>query len=146
MRSKAKGKRQKVKEILLPSLLTFALCLLTSTVTSTQWHGYKTPGIPRLPDGSPNLAAPAPKTADGKPDLSGIWQASRAVFDLAQAVRKGEQIPFTPGGRAIFEERRKTNSKDDPSARCLPTGLPVRALLRTPFKIVQTPPDRKSVV
>ena len=27
-----------------------------------------------------------------------------------------------------------------PSARCLPTGLPVRALLRTPFKIIQTPP------
>ena len=26
-------------------------------------------GIPRLPDGKPNLTAP-----DGKPDLSGIWQ------------------------------------------------------------------------
>ena len=104
-----------------------------------QWHGYPTPGVPRLADGTPNLSAPPPKTADGKPDLSGIWLASRAVFDLAQAVRKGEQVPFTPEGRAIFAERRKSNSKDDPGARCLPTGLPVRALLRTPFKILQTP-------
>jgi hypothetical protein len=116
------------------------LTLSLSATMAAQWHGYQTPGVPRLPDGKPNLAAPAPRTAEGKPDLSGIWQATRAVFDLAQAVRKGEQVPFTAEGRAVFEERRKTNSKYDPSARCLPTGLPVRALLRTPFKIVQTPP------
>ena len=120
------------------SLVTVACCLLALPAFA-QWHGYPTPGIPRTADGKPDLSAPAPRAADGKPDLSGIWQASRAVFDLAQAVRKGETVPFTPEGRAIFDERRATNSKDDPSARCLPTGLPVRALLRTPFKILQTP-------
>jgi hypothetical protein len=114
-------------------------CLLAVSAFA-QWQGYKTPGIPRLADGSPNLSAPAPKTADGKPDLSGIWQASRAVFDLAQAVKKGETVPFSAEGKTIFSQRRATESKDDPSARCLPTGLPVRALLRTPFKIIQTPP------
>lgn len=119
-------------------VLTVAACLLALPAFA-QWHGYPTPGIPRTADGQPDLSAPAPRTADGKPDLSGIWQASRAVFNLAQAVRKGETVPFTPEGRAIFEERRATNSKDDPSAQCLPTGLPVRALLRTPFKILQTP-------
>jgi len=62
------------------------------------------------------------------------------VFDLAQAVKKGETVPFSAEGKKIFSERRATESKDDPSARCLPTGLPVRALLRTPFKIIQTPP------
>ena len=62
------------------------------------------------------------------------------MFDLAQAVKKGETVPFSAEGKRIFSERRATESKDDPSARCLPTGLPVRALLRTPFKIIQTPP------
>jgi len=118
-----------------------AVCVIAGAVSvSAQWQGYKTPGIPRLPDGSPNLSAPAPKTVDGKPDLSGIWQTSRAVFDLAQAMKKGETVPFSADGKRIFSERRATESKDDPSARCLPTGLPVRALLRTPFKIIQTPP------
>ena len=39
-----------------------------------QWLNYPTPGIPRLPDGKPNMSAPVPKTPDGKPDLSGIWE------------------------------------------------------------------------
>ncbi|HTI49292.1 MAG TPA: hypothetical protein VL475_00010 [Planctomycetaceae bacterium] len=106
---------------------------------AAQWEGYPTPGIPRLPDGKPNLSGPVPKASDGKPDLSGIWLASRAIFDLRQAMKPGETIPLSPDGEAIFKQRQATLSKDDPSARCLPTGLPVRALLRTPFKILQTP-------
>ena len=34
---------------------------------SAQWLDYPTPGIPRTPEGKPNLAAPVPKAADGKP-------------------------------------------------------------------------------
>jgi len=45
-----------------------------SLALRAQWLDYPTPGIPRLPDGKPNLSAPAPRTADGKPDLSGLWE------------------------------------------------------------------------
>jgi len=119
----------------------FALCVAAALSVSlqAQWQGYPTPGIPRAADGKPNLTAPAPKTSDRKPDLTGIWLAARAVFDLAQALKPGESVPFTPEGKTLFQQRQATQSKDDPSARCLPTGLPVRALLRTPFKLVQTP-------
>ena len=41
-----------------------------------QWLRYPTVGVPRLPDGQPNLSAPAPKTAAGTPDLSGVWLAN----------------------------------------------------------------------
>ncbi len=34
------------------------------------------PKIPRSADGRPNLSAPAPRL-NGKPDLSGLWQAER---------------------------------------------------------------------
>ena len=39
-----------------------------------QWIDYPTAGVPRLPDGKPDLSAPAPRTADGKPDFSGLWE------------------------------------------------------------------------
>src|SRR5437867_617180 len=35
-----------------------------------QWPPFPTPGVPKTPTGEPNLSAPAPRTADGKPDLS----------------------------------------------------------------------------
>ncbi len=38
-----------------------------------QWVNYPSPGTPRTRDGKPNLTAPAPRAANGKPDLSGLW-------------------------------------------------------------------------
>jgi len=115
------------------------MALLASIPAGAQWHGYPTPGMPRNADGTPNLNAPAPRTPDGRPSLAGIWMAPRIRVDLAQGLKQGETVPFTPEGRKIYDERRATNAKDDPGARCLPTGIPVRATLQTPFKIVQTP-------
>ncbi len=104
-----------------------------------QWEGYPTAGIPRLPDGTPNLSAPAPRSPDGRPDLSGIWQSTRGAFNLATGLKRGETVPFNAAGKKLFDERQANNSKDDPSARCLPTGIPVRNQLNTPMKIVQVP-------
>src|SRR6516165_6092174 len=40
---------------------------------AAQWFKYPTAGVPRTPDGRPNLTAPTPRTPDGKPDFSGMW-------------------------------------------------------------------------
>ena len=42
-----------------------------------QWPAYPASGFPKTADGKPNLTGPAPRTADGKPDLSGVWQYVR---------------------------------------------------------------------
>ena len=40
---------------------------------SAQWPNFPTPGVPKTADGKPDLTGPAPRTADGKPDFSGLW-------------------------------------------------------------------------
>ena len=54
--------------------LVCLIVLAAGASLHAQWLKYPTAGVPRMPDGRPNLSAPAPRAADGKPDLSGIWQ------------------------------------------------------------------------
>jgi hypothetical protein len=43
---------------LLDTLALGVFVLLVPVTASAQWFDYRTPGIPRLPDGKPNLSAP----------------------------------------------------------------------------------------
>jgi hypothetical protein len=126
--------------------------LLSSGIVHGQWLKYPTPGIPRLPDGKPDLMAPAPRTLDGKPDLSGMWQIAtllpcddvrRMCTDLpisAQFVNMGAGLkgglPYQPWAR---ERMAKNRPADDPYTRCLTPGGPRMHLLPTMKKFVQTP-------
>src|SRR5215470_3128397 len=114
--------------------VVFALAALPA---AAQWIGIKAPGIPRLPDGKPNLSAPAPRIADGKPDLSGIWRGGggRFDYDVAQGL-KPEDIQ--PWAEALRRERVADFRKDSPLARCLPVSLPFHNS-RDLSRIVQTP-------
>jgi hypothetical protein len=101
-----------------------------------QWMNYPTPGMPRTPDGKPNLSAPAPRLPDGKPDLSGVWEHQHSR-DSAYYL-KGIDFPLQPSAKALFEERKANNQKDNPEAQCLPRGLP-KADAFDIHKIIQTP-------
>ena len=58
----------------LPSLAMAAAVIVGAAAALAQWPSYKTPG-PRSPEGKIDMTAPAPKTADGHTDFSGLWAA-----------------------------------------------------------------------
>ena len=119
------------------SLLAFFA--LTAPHVSAQWIKPQPPGAPRTADGKIDLRGPAPRTADGKPDLSGMWLSSLKFNNNLAADFKGE-VPMTLWAKAIYDERRDNNSRDDPETRCLPAGVPrTTAAGALPSRIVQTP-------
>jgi len=128
-------------------IAVFAVAVLAPA--SGQWLNYATPGIPRLPDGKPNLSAPAPRITDGTPDLSGVWAAACSVydgggcftqslfFDLAKDLKPGD-VEMTPWASAIQAQRERRDHVDDPYGYCLPPGVPRIDFGGGPFKILQT--------
>lgn len=103
-----------------------------------QWTSFPTPGVPRNPDGKPNLTAPAPKMPDGKPDFSGTWQPRPGYTgNIARDLKPGE-IPFQPWAESLYKHRQETLGKDDPQARCVLSGVPREHVVPYPFKIFNT--------
>src|SRR2546425_5062720 len=100
--------------------------LLVSAPVHAQWAKMPTAGIPRGPDGKVNLSAPAPKLADGHPDLSGIWESGGAKYiNNIAADLKPSDVPFQPCARTLVDQRADgSHSGQDPFASCLPQGGP----------------------
>jgi hypothetical protein len=141
--------------------------IVLASVLLAQWLNYPAPGVPRLPNGTVDLRAKAPRTRDGTPDLSGVWQteletpeviASRSKDEAAKLIVPGDDpttfsryffnvlADFTAGNAPMKPETaeymRKVGERKagNPSGLCLPHGLPQGDLMSyAPFKIIQTP-------
>ncbi len=112
------------------TLVSFILAI----PAGAQWLDHKAPGIPRLPDGKPNLAAPAPRTPDGKPDLSGLWREDTS--GAAESSKAMDAIKPQPWAKEVVAKRKENLGSDSPGVLCLPSGPLVDFGLG---KVVQTP-------
>ena len=103
----------------------------------------------------------APRTADDKPDLNGIWQAlGTAHWDIeghaaqpgpivelgalgaipaGMGVVEGGEIPYQPWAKAKQQENFENWLSADPAVKCYMPGVPRATYMPFPFQIVQTP-------
>jgi hypothetical protein len=143
-------------------LVTVAVAILGSSLAAepaaAQWVNYPTARVPRKADGTVDVAAPAPRLADGKPDFSGIWTAanptresgrgdapsdgndltsSRYMANLGADLPEG--LPYQPWLVPIVKERTANLAIDDPHIRCLPDNFLRAYGLPHMLKFVHTP-------
>jgi len=86
-------------------------------------------------------AAALPRTADGKPDLQGIWQVrNKAAADLLAetGVVEGGAIPYKPEAAAKRRENLSKRATEDPLNSCFMPGTPRIMYLDHPYQIFQT--------
>ena len=142
----------------LRNTLVAAAAALAASPLAAQWPTFESRHSPRLRDGNVNLEAPAPRTVDGHPDLSGLWERvgpggqnpdfealqskdggppAATFWNLGAGLRTG--LPYTPLASMLRDERMADNQKNNPDALCLPMGLMQLHLHPQPRKIVQTP-------
>jgi hypothetical protein len=148
--------------------LTIA-ALLLGAGAQAQWLNYRESGVPRLKDGTVNLSAPAPRTSDGKPDLTGVWMhevttaeemkglygkiIENAIQVDAPGMEIGTQhkyvlnilVDFKPGESPLRPEGEAVmKQRGSPPAACgggENAGWPLAGLLSEPIKIVQAPKE-----
>jgi hypothetical protein len=104
-----------------------------------------------LPPASAQGPATQPRTADGRPDLSGVWQAfGTAGWDLLPhqarkgvpaglGVVEGGEIPYQPWAAAKQKENFANRAEADPESKCFLLGVPRATYSGFPFRILQTP-------
>jgi hypothetical protein len=123
------------------SLIAVLMVGLSASLAA-QWLSHPTPGIPRTPDGKPNLAAPTPRTPDGKPDLSGLWTKISPKYsrNIAADLKPGE---IQSWAQALVDKRREDLGKDYMNVHCVPLGPGYATSADSTgaemIKIVQTP-------
>lgn len=137
---------------------SIAIFLLAGVLpAAAQWENYHDARIPRSKDGKPNLTAPAPRV-NGRPDLSGVWQAERTpasefqrvlgedftklqvdysdvtghMIDVFWGLKPGEE----PDRPEAVEFVKRHQGLDFQTSQCLPGSLPA-SLFIFPFKIIQ---------
>ena len=96
-------------------------------------------------------AGSLPRSANGKPDLSGIWQVMSSAnlnvlggqaqlgMPASQSVVEGNEIPYQPWAAAKQKENFAKRQTADPESQCDLPGVPRIMYTPLPFQILQVP-------
>jgi len=138
--------------ILIATLVTLTLAVAVSMAQAPQAPAAARPAAP--------AAYRAPRTADGKPNLNGIWQAmNTANWDIeahsaqpspikdlgatgaipgGAGIVEGGTIPYLPDALKKKKENQANRLKLDPEVKCYLPGVPRSVYMPYPFQIIQS--------
>jgi hypothetical protein len=139
-----------------PMILTLGVLVTATTAMGQAAPAPARPAVPQAP-----TAYRAPRTADGKPNLNGIWQAVNtanwnieghgadfgpmwqlgAEFSIPPGlgVVEGGPIPYKPEALKIRNENFADRLNRDPEIKCYLPGVPRAMYMPYPFQIIQGP-------
>jgi hypothetical protein len=132
-----------VKSLRFMGNIAFALAIAFAAVPTISAQDAKQAAAAPLP--------PVPRTADGHPDLNGVWESTTLGITLEAGLEQGHPIapitrqsmggppPYTAAAMPKHQEYVDRKGIDDPMTRCLPVGVPRITIQPMPFQIVQTP-------
>ncbi len=108
-------------------LISAAICVCS--IAAAQRGATKAP---------PVSTRPAPRAADGHPDLSGYWKNMPGTTPVGNIGKDlpGFKLPLTPAGEAALQHN--LTATIDPESLCIPGGIPRHNGSGLPFEVLQT--------
>src|SRR5262245_53607482 len=106
--------------LVLAAAMGLAVTLLVQVRAQERVRSIPAGGTPLIGDAQVN--GPVPRTADGKPDLTGPWLGGGSNADMERegGLKPGE-LPLLPWARELRDKRKE---QDEPYVACLPMSVP----------------------
>jgi hypothetical protein len=106
------------------AIVISALVAVSSATLVAQWPKHQEPGVPRDTQGTVRAEAPAPRTPDGKPDLSGMWMRSDRDRPGGRGGGRGEAGAAAPAGGGAGRGEGNTGALAVPQIEPLTPAFP----------------------
>jgi hypothetical protein len=121
-RSVTRGRR-------LATVLLFAGLAGAASVSGAQWFNYPSPRAPRTAGGEVDLTAPAPRLANGKPDLSGVWMTAEPACVIRGTASVSDLLKLLPPSQTCPPRTASFSRQSINIGIDLPGGLPYQPWL-----------------